>query len=179
MADWAPKIRNRQGYVANTSALAPAAISSLSRLDAPNFACTLRPEDFSKPWATSVSARRRLPAACRRTASDATAGVVSKSMTAAITNNGRFIATIDGSFSSMQISPSRHRHCQFFRFRDVTVFAWTLSRNSRTLLTAPVLAAIRRASSATGSRRWCRHHGSLTRLSRTLFEQSGSKRAAR
>ena len=73
---------------ANTSALAPPAISSLSRPDAPNFACTLRAEDCSNAWLTSVSAPRRLPAACRRTGSEAMAGVMRKLVIAAAIASG-------------------------------------------------------------------------------------------
>src|SRR5882672_6234421 len=43
----------------NTSALAPPAISSFNSPEAPNFACTLKGEDFSNAWLTSVSAPRR------------------------------------------------------------------------------------------------------------------------
>ena len=41
---------------ANTSALAPPTISSFSRPDGPNFACTLPPLSASNALATSVSA---------------------------------------------------------------------------------------------------------------------------
>ena len=67
---------------ANTSAFAPAAISSFSRPDAPNFACTLPRPAASKAFATSVSAARRLPAAWSKTVSSAIAGAVMIARTA-------------------------------------------------------------------------------------------------
>nr|WP_246738455.1 hypothetical protein [Bradyrhizobium sp. CCBAU 051011] len=48
---------------ANTSALAPAAISSFSKPEAPNFACTLPRFAASNAFATSLNAARKLPAA--------------------------------------------------------------------------------------------------------------------
>ena len=46
---------------ANTSALAPPAISSFSNPDGPYLACTVPPPDASNALLTSVSAPRRLP----------------------------------------------------------------------------------------------------------------------
>jgi hypothetical protein len=78
---------------ANTSALAPPAISSFNSPDAPNFACTLKGTDFSNAWLTSASAPRRLPAACSRTVSDAAAGDMSKPVIVAI-NANTFFSTV-------------------------------------------------------------------------------------
>src|SRR5512142_955167 len=58
---------------ANTSALAPRSISSRSEPDAPYLAITLTPVAFSYAAATSSSEPRRLPAACSRTGSAASA----------------------------------------------------------------------------------------------------------
>src|SRR5262245_20884814 len=61
---------------ANTSARAPPAISSLSVPEGPNFGCTFGPPAASNAPATSVSALRRLPAACSSTGSAAIAAVL-------------------------------------------------------------------------------------------------------
>src|SRR5262245_19497558 len=70
---------------ANTSAWAPRTISSFRVPEAPYLACTFGPPAASNAPATSVSALRRLPAACNTTGSAAIAGtvIVAASRTAA------------------------------------------------------------------------------------------------
>jgi hypothetical protein len=72
---------------ANTSALAPAAISSFSKPDAPNFACTLPRFAASNAFATSLNAARKLPAAWSNTVSSAIAGAIVTRRTANAAEN--------------------------------------------------------------------------------------------
>ena len=96
---------------ANTSALAPPAISSFNSPDAPNFACTLKGTDFSNAWLTSASAPRRLPAACSRTVSDAAAGDMSKPVIVAINANPFFSTVTPHRKSAENVVAAILRYC--------------------------------------------------------------------